>query len=54
MLRTGSQLDELVAHPGLTVLAKVLAGLPAMVLAQTMIWPWGHRAAPTPADVSVS
>ncbi|MDA0219501.1 MAG: hypothetical protein O3B22_07940 [Proteobacteria bacterium] len=54
VLWTGSMLDELVSHPGLTVLAMVLAGPPAMVLAQTMIWPWGHRAAPTPAEVSVS
>lgn len=54
MLWTGSMLDELFHHPGLTILAMVLAGLPAMVLAQAMIWPWGHRIGPTEADVSVS
>mgnify|MGYP007028078128 CR=1 FL=1 len=54
MLWTGSMLDELVSHPGLTILAMVLAGFPAMMLAQMMIWPWGSRAAPIGADAAVS
>lgn len=43
MLWTGSLLDELVARPSLTVFSMVLAGLPAMALAQEMIWPWRDR-----------
>lgn len=49
MLWTGSMLDELLAHPGLTLFAMVLAGLPAMLLAQEMIWPWADRREPLPA-----
>lgn len=43
MLWTGSLLDELYSRPGLTILAMALAGLPAMLLAQEMIWPWRDR-----------
>jgi len=46
MLWTGSLLDELVSHPGLTLLAMALAGMSAMVLAQEMIWPWRDRVTP--------
>ena len=37
---SGSMHEELVSHPGLTVMAMAMAGLPSMMLAQEMIWPW--------------
>lgn len=43
MLWAGSMLDELLARPALTLFAMVLAALPAMLLAQEMIWPWADR-----------